>query len=392
MARKPKTSSDSGSSVLLVDDNQDYLQATRLILEREGHQVLLAGNGLEALELLRQQQVDVLLLDYFMPNMTGEEVVAEVRQFNREVQIILQTGYASEKPAREMLRRLDIQGYCEKSEGPENLLLWTDVALKFAKHTRELERAREAAEAAMLAKSLFLANMSHELRTPLSVIISHSELLQENAHELGYEELIPKLQRIRTSGNHLLTIISNLLDLSKIEADKMEFYLETFDVSALVNDVAAMLQPIIEQKANVLEVYCAPELGPMHADLIKVRQVLFNLLDNAAKFTNQGTIRLTVTHETNLQAAWINFTISDTGIGLTAEQMQNLFQEFSQADPSITRQYGGTGLGLALSRHYCRMMGGDITVASASLDKGSTFVIRLPMMVEQIRNFRQHVS
>ena len=254
--------------------------------------------------------------------------------------------------------------------------------------TRELEKARDVAESATRAKSLFLANMSHELRTPLSVMIGHSELLQESAQEQGYQQMIPKLQRIRTAGNHLLTLISNLLDMSKIEAGKMEFFLETFDIPTLITDVAVMLQPIMNKKSNILELDCAPDLGSMHTDLTKVRQMLFNLLDNAAKFTDNGIIRLTATRENDpqggSQAAWINFSISDTGLGLTAEQIQGLFHEFTQADSSITRQYGGTGLGLALSRHYCRMMGGQITVDSAGLGKGSTFTIRLPLTVDPI--------
>jgi signal transduction histidine kinase len=243
-----------------------------------------------------------------------------------------------------------------------------------------LEQARDVAEAATQAKNLFLANMSHELRTPLSVIISHSEMLQDNAQELGYQQLIPKLEQIRSSGNHLLAIISNLLDFSKIEADKMEYYLETFSVPVLVNDMAVMLQPIFKKQGNRLDVTCAQNVESMHADLTKVRQALFNILDNASKFTDHGQIRLDVTHETS----WINFSISDSGVGINPEQIQHLFKEFTQADASITREYGGTGLGLALSRNYCRAMGGDITVESAGLGQGATFTIRLPVQVDQI--------
>jgi signal transduction histidine kinase len=228
--------------------------------------------------------------------------------------------------------------------------------------------------------------MSHELRTPLSVIISHSEMLQENAQELGYQQLIPKLEYIRTAGNHLLTIISNLLDFSKIEADKMEYYPETFSIGLLVSDVSAMLNPIFKKKDDTLEVICPRDIGSMHADLTKVRQALFNILDNAAKFTEHGTVRLTVTREITPNASWISFSVTDTGIGLTPEQILGIFKEFTQADASITRQYGGTGLGLALSRKFCRMMGGDITVESVGLGKGSTFTIRLPVITAQAVN------
>lgn len=247
-----------------------------------------------------------------------------------------------------------------------------------------LEQARDVAEAATQAKSLFLANMSHELRTPLSVIISHSEMLEDNAQELGYQELIPKLKQISSSGNHLLAIINNLLAFSKVEADKMEYYLEIFNVPTLVNDIAAMMQPLFENRENTLTVHCEEYTGDMYADVTKLRQVLFNLLDNAAKFTSQGTVDLTVNRELIGDVPWINFKISDSGIGLTSTQIEGLFKEFTQADPSITREHGGTGLGLALSRSYCRTMGGDITVESAGLGQGSVFTVRLPAVVQQI--------
>lgn len=272
--------------------------------------------------------------------------------------------------------------------GEDEISLLGDTFNKMASQLktlfRSIEQARDAAEAATQAKSLFLANMSHELRTPLSVIISHSEMLEDNAQELGYRELIPKLKQIRSSGNHLLAIINNLLDFSKVEAEKMEYYLESFNVPILIHDIAAMMQPIFENNQNTLTVDCDEHTGDMYADVTKLRQVLFNLLNNAAKFTRQGIIDLRVNRELVDEILWINFRISDTGIGLSATQMDGLFKEFTQADPSITREHGGTGLGLALSRSYCRTMGGDITVESAGLGQGSVFTIRLPAVVKQI--------
>lgn len=248
-----------------------------------------------------------------------------------------------------------------------------------------LQAAKDAAEAANRTKSSFLANVSHELRTPLNAIIGYSELLMEDAPDLEPEEFIPDLQKIHAAGEVLLGLINDILDLSKIEAGKMDLYLETFDVARLIEDVAGTVRPMLDKTSNTLSVVCREGLGLMHADLTKVRQSLFNLLSNAGKFTGEGTIALEVSRETVEGVDWLNFSVSDTGIGMTSEQMARLFQAFSQADDSTTRRFGGTGLGLTITRHFCQMMQGDIEVKSR-YGEGTTFTIHLPAHVSKIRS------
>lgn len=242
----------------------------------------------------------------------------------------------------------------------------------------ELAEARDAALEATRLKSEFLANMSHELRTPLNAIIGYAEILAEDAEDAGREEELADLQKIRSSGKHLLALINDVLDLSKIEAGKMEVFLETFEVAPMLDDVVATIAPLVAKNNNRFEVHRAEGLGAMRADLTKVRQALFNLISNASKFTSDGLITLAVDRERRNGSDWLCFTVTDTGIGITPEQMQRLFQAFSQADASTSRKFGGTGLGLVLSRRFCQMMGGDITVESEA-GVGSTFTIQLPV-------------
>jgi CheY-like chemotaxis protein len=216
--------------------------------------------------------------------------------------------------------------------------------------------------------------MSHELRTPLNAIIGYSEILQEDAADKEDKATIADLQKIESAGRHLLGLINNILDLSKIEAGKMDVFIEPVDIQALIKEVLSIVKPLAEKSGNVIEVICAADIGGFRSDQTKVKQCLLNLMSNANKFTNKGTLTLAAAREAN---AAVCFRVSDTGVGMTEEQLGRLFQAFSQADVSTTKRFGGTGLGLAITKHFCAMLGGDVTVESTP-GAGSTFIIRLP--------------
>ena len=223
--------------------------------------------------------------------------------------------------------------------------------------------------------------MSHELRTPLNANIGYSEMLQEEAKELQNEEFEEDLNRINGAGKHLLGLINDVLDISKIEAGAMDIYLETFPVEPMVQDVVSTMQTLVEKNSNSLKIDCPDSVGSIHADTTKIKQCLFNLLSNASKFTDQGTISLNVSRDTEDGREWINFAVGDTGIGMTDEQMGRLFEAFAQAETSTRRNYGGTGLGLAITRHFCETMGGTVLVESEA-GRGSTFTMKVPAIVD----------
>jgi len=256
-------------------------------------------------------------------------------------------------------------------------VVYSDIT-EMRRRQDELEAARDEAERATQVKSEFLANMSHELRTPLNAIIGYSQILQEDAQDLGQDDFLPDLKKIETAGNHLLRLINDILDLSKIEAGRMEVYNEQFDVANLIDDVEMLVRPLAERNENRLVVDCPDDIGPIESDVTKVKQTLINLLSNAAKFTQSGTVELKVEKRGAGRERRLAFAVSDTGIGMTDEQMSRLFQAFSQADSSTTRKFGGTGLGLAISRSFAQMLGGDLTVTSTP-GEGSRFELILPL-------------
>ena len=255
-------------------------------------------------------------------------------------------------------------------------------------HHAEADKSREVAvqatavaEEASRAKSQFLSNMSHELRTPLNAIIGYSEMLQEEAMDLGNDSMLPDLAKIQGASRHLLSLISDILDLSKIEAGRMELYCETFELSAVIEEVATTVYPLVQKNSNRLEVRAPESLGSIYADETKVRQILFNLVSNACKFTKEGTILLDAQQEHRQSEPWVVFRVQDSGIGMTREQMSRLFQSFMQADNSTSRKFGGTGLGLVISERFAQMMGGSIE-AQSELGMGATFIVRLPQRQE----------
>ena len=255
----------------------------------------------------------------------------------------------------------------------------TDITTRKQAEIALLE-AKEQAEEATRTKSQFLANVSHELRTPLNAVIGLAEMLHEEAEEAGEDEFVEPLERIGSASRHLLSIINDILDLSKIEAGYLDLNLEDFHVPSMVHDVVTTADPLAARNNNEFRVVCGDELGIMHSDSTRIRQVLLNLLGNAFKFTEDGVVELKLAREPGGGGDWIRIEVSDTGIGMTEAQMARLFQEFSPADSSLTRKYGGTGLGLAISKRLCQLLGGDISVRSQP-DVGTTFEVRLPVTV-----------
>jgi len=366
MARRIQRS-ESGRAILVVDDQEETLISVRRLLEHEGHRVFTASSGEDALELIRQHELHVLVVDYFMPHMTGGQLVERIRSFDPYVQIILQTGYSGEKPPRAMLAELDIQGYHDKADDPERLLLWIDVALRshdLISGLRERERLQNE----------LVANCSHEFRTPLNIISGYAELLSEG--ELGpvTHDASSALRAIRRATDGLAELVGDFLSYARAEARVLAVHRQPVSTEELASELVRLGTVLLEDKPVSFTVDTSAAPADVVTDPVKVRTVLRNLVTNAVKFTATGHIALTVASD----GERVRFGVRDTGIGISAADQEIVFEPFRQADGSMSRQYGGVGLGLALSRKLARLLGGDVVVESA-LGAGSTFTLVLPI-------------
>jgi len=408
-------------NLLIVDDNRNNrFTLQSLIQEYIQANIFEAESGALALKILLREKIDLILLDVQMPEMDGFETAKAIRtrKKTQHIPIVFLTAAYKTEEFKQRGFEVGAVDYLTKPLDTSQLISRIKTYLRFieqdrrhhseleqkvrertaelintrnqleqrvAERTSELhlakqkaEQAQQLAETASFAKSQFLANMSHELRTPLNAIIGYGEMVFEEASDNEDEIYLPDLNKILAAAKHLLGLINDILDISTIEAGKMEVVAETFELDTLVQEVLDTIQPFIDKKANQLTVSLPEVSGTMHTDAVKLRQMLLNLLSNAAKFTEQGHIQLEVERQWQAAQEWVSVRVIDNGIGMTEEQQVKLFQPFTQADASTTRRYGGTGLGLAITKQFTEMMGGRVLVHS-EFGKGSTLTIELPV-------------
>jgi signal transduction histidine kinase len=369
--------------ILVADDEPDL---ETLIQQKFRHQIrdgavsfLFVRDGIEALSVLEaNQDVDLVVTDINMPRMDGLTLLQKLQQTEGNLSTIIVSAYGDIANIRTAMNR----GAFDFLIKPIDFFDFETTIAKTIRHAEVLREARrreaenQQLELASQHKSQFLANMSHELRTPLNAIIGLTEMMVTNAARFGTEKAQEPLKRVQNAGTHLLGLINQVLDLSKIEAGKLELNPQIVPLAPLIDQVIGTARHLAEQNQNRLVVEAPADLGVLNVDPMRLRQILLNLLSNACKFTKEGDVALRA-RRLGDGRDWIEFAVADSGIGMTEEQQTKLFQEFIQADASTAQRFGGTGLGLAISRALARMMGGDVTVTS-ELGKGSVFTVRLP--------------
>ena len=363
-ARREMTS--SSRTILVVDDHADTLESVRALLECEGHRVLTASSGAEALALLDRESIQLAVIDLRMPSMSGEELVGAIRQRDSLLQIVVQTAEAGDGP-RALLRRLAIQGYHDKADGPERLLQTIDGALKAYDQLAQLHVAERL-------KTELLANVSHEFRTPLNIIIGYIDLLREGTFGACPSEFNAVFDKVLANGAYLLDLVEEFLDLSKLEAGAMRLRQELVQLTPFLRELGESFSLLVRTKPVEFRADIPDHLPAVMAESAKLRVIIQNLLSNAAKFTKVGHIGLEVRTVDERRVA---IRVSDTGPGIAPEDHEAIFDMFHQLRPADAESRGSAGLGLALARRFARMMNGDITVES-TLGAGTVFTVIVP--------------
>jgi signal transduction histidine kinase len=363
------TDTNDRYTILVVDDEPDALTLAETQLARLGHQVLLARSADEALSLFLANEVHLLLVDYVMPGMDGAQLVRAIRGFDPFIQIVIQTAHAAQRPSQQVLDELDIQGYHDKADGMQRLTAWVTVCLRACRLIRRLRESERA-------QRELLSNLSHEFRTPLNIAHGYVNLLLEDAFGGLPPAAQDALRAVEQNVRDLSAVVDNVLEHTRMDAGVAELSLGGVDIAPILAELERLAGPLLRDKPVSFSVHADPELPVIESDAQKLRTILRNLLSNAVKFTREGTIDVRVSHVGDDLVIAVRY----SGIGIAAAKLESLFDPFRQGDGSSTREYGGLGIGLALSRQYARLLGGDLAVES-TLGTGSTFTLTIPALL-----------